>query len=107
MKLGTALVLLGTFLIGAVAISYAREFRAVDSCLDSGGSFDYSRMECDHQSNHPFIRYSERHPSAEFIAASGGLVAVGGLALMIWQRKRGGPVSQPAALDAASPGARL
>jgi hypothetical protein len=89
MRLGVALALLGTFLIGIVAVSYAKEFLAVDSCLDSGGSFDYSRRECDHQSNHPFVRYSERHPAAELIAASGALVAIGGLTLMIWQRKRG------------------
>jgi hypothetical protein len=88
MKLGVALVLLGSLLIGIVAVSYVREFLAVDSCLDGGGSFDYSRMECDHQSNHPFIRYSVRHPSAEFIATFGGLIAVGGLALVVWCFKR-------------------
>ena len=87
MKLGGALVLLGIVLVGAVAVSYAREFVAVDSCLDAGGSFDYSRMECDYRANHPYIRYSVRHPWAEFVAASGGLIAVGGLALVLWLRK--------------------
>ena len=31
------------------------EFLAVDSCLDSGGSFDYVKSVCDHIGNHPFV----------------------------------------------------
>ena len=33
--------------------TWVAEFLAVDACLDSGGSYDYERSVCDHQSSHP------------------------------------------------------
>jgi hypothetical protein len=54
--------------VGAAAIlattvrTYVQEFSAADVCLDRGGSFDYTRMVCDHQLSHPFVPFSTRHP---------------------------------------------
>jgi hypothetical protein len=49
---------------------YSREWLNVDSCLDSGGSFDYSRMVCDYKENHAFVSYSQRHPNSLLIGGS-------------------------------------
>lgn len=49
-----ALVTLPVFVI------YGRESLAVDACLDSGGSFDYARLQCDPQSDHPGVPFSPR-----------------------------------------------
>jgi hypothetical protein len=60
-----------------LSFSYVRETLLVDSCLDSGGSFDYLRMICDREVNHAFIPYSQRHGTliavtflATFVAAA-------------------------------------
>lgn len=39
----------------AVVISWfaSREFRAIDACLDSGGSYVYPTRTCDHEVSHP------------------------------------------------------
>jgi hypothetical protein len=59
-----------SFVVAAVLISplfiYVSEFVAVDRCLDSGGSYDYVRGECDDRENHPYIPFRERH---ELVAA--------------------------------------
>lgn len=74
------LVILGMVLLGVTSARYAREVLAVDSCLDSGGSFDYSTATCDHQQSHPYLAYSHRNPTAQWTAATGGLLMlVGGL----------------------------
>jgi len=38
-----------------LVLPLADEFVAIDSCLDSGGSFDYVRSVCDHSRSHPYI----------------------------------------------------
>jgi hypothetical protein len=51
-------------LVGAplfLIFTYAREALLIDSCLDSGGSFDYLRMICDHEVSHAFVPYHQRH----------------------------------------------
>ena len=73
--------LLGLAVICAVmsireGIRYVSEWSAVDSCLDSGGSFDYVNMKCDHTSNHPFVPFKQRHPVAGWIGFVTGLIAV-------------------------------
>jgi len=55
---------------------YAREFLAVDSCLDSSGSFDYTTMACDHVQNHSYVPYRRRHPAAFPLAFVAAIVAV-------------------------------
>lgn len=39
----------------AVVVTWfaSKEFRAIDACLDSGGSFEYPARSCDHVVNHP------------------------------------------------------
>jgi len=39
----------------AVVISWfaSKEFRAIDACLDSGGSYEYPTRSCDHVVSHP------------------------------------------------------
>jgi hypothetical protein len=61
-------VILMVFLAGAactpwalIVVTYVFETIAVDRCLDSGGSFDYSRMVCDNSRNHPYVSFEERH----------------------------------------------
>lgn len=39
---------------------YSFEFLAVDSCLDSGGSYDYDNNKCDKKADHPYMQYSTR-----------------------------------------------
>lgn len=38
-----------------LALPMADEFVAINSCLDSGGSFDYVRSVCDHSRSHPYM----------------------------------------------------
>ena len=60
--------------------SYASEFVAVDQCLDSGGSYDYARNTCDHERNHPYIGFAERHP--QLVGASPAAVTLSGVLLV-------------------------
>jgi hypothetical protein len=53
------IVLVGAPLL--LGISYVREALLVDSCLDSGGVFDYRTMICDREAGHDFISYGQRH----------------------------------------------
>jgi hypothetical protein len=65
---------LATALLIGVGWRYAHEFYAVDSCLDSSGSFDYSTLTCDHVQNHPYIPYDQRHPATLPVVAVAGIV---------------------------------
>jgi len=46
--------------LGVLIIDYGSEFLAVDSCLDSGGSYNYYENSCDHENNHPYSTYLTR-----------------------------------------------
>ena len=66
-------------LVGAplfLSFGYVREALLVDSCLDSGGSFDFSRMICDRQVGHVFIPYSQRHFTFIIATSLGTVLAV-------------------------------
>ncbi len=90
--LGTALLLVSIVIVTASARTYISETIAVDSCLDSGGSFNYDTMQCDHRTNHPYVPFERRHPGmmrslrirASFLAPLGLL----GLALIVWPPRR-------------------
>ena len=71
----SVLLLVGAPLVAPVTLDYMREFLAVDVCLDSGGSYDYSRSACDTEFGHEFVPYVDRHPAAVGVALL-GLVAV-------------------------------
>jgi hypothetical protein len=60
----------------------ASEFFAVDSCLDTGGSFDYVTGQCDHTNNHPYADTWAQHGKAIFgaficVVIGSGLLFVG------------------------------
>ena len=62
MRIVSILTAVAIVLIAGSGVGYLREFVAVDSCLDSGGSFDYMHSACDHEANHPFVAYRDRYP---------------------------------------------
>jgi hypothetical protein len=49
--------------LGYLARDYGSEFLEVDSCLDRGGSYDYTKHKCDFNKNHPYIPYIGRKTS--------------------------------------------
>jgi len=73
-------LLLATATLLGSGLGYAREFLAVDSCLDSSGSFNYSTMTCDHVQNHPYVPYRRRHPATVPLAVVGAIAAVSAIA---------------------------
>ncbi len=44
------------FSLLAILGAYIYPSVVIDSCLDSGGSFDYEKCECDYTNSHPFIK---------------------------------------------------
>lgn len=40
---------------------YTTEFYAVDSCVDSGGSYDYDKNKCDKKDDHDYSPYHKRN----------------------------------------------
>ena len=51
-------VLLAPLIIGLILALFAPYFlntsSEIDSCLDSGGSYNYDECSCDHKATHPF-----------------------------------------------------
>jgi hypothetical protein len=77
-----SLLVLGAALVARPSFDYVREFLAVDSCLDAGGSFDYTQSRCDHVDNHPFVAYSDRHATALRIGFAGAIILCVGAAML-------------------------
>ena len=51
------------YFVISVGFRYLHEQFVIDRCLSSKhGSFDYSKMSCDVETNHPYISYQGRHP---------------------------------------------
>ena len=84
MRIGVPLLFVGSLAIAIVAVPYTREFLAMDSCLDGGGSFDYLAATCDHAENHPYAPFATRHPLGIPMALAGGVFATVGL--LLWRR---------------------
>jgi hypothetical protein len=62
-------ILAACFLI-FVTYRFSREEFMVDRCLsDLHGSFNYSNMTCDLETNHPYVPYHSRHPRDKWVAA--------------------------------------
>lgn len=61
-----------------------RETRAVDACLDQGGSYDYKAGRCDMAASHAYEPFMERH--GVLIGAT--LVALAGAMVAVWLRRR-------------------
>jgi predicted small lipoprotein YifL len=83
-----SLAIVAMVVLGWIAWGYGREFLAVDSCLDSSGSFDYATMTCDHTDSHPYSPYTQRHPTVTSIAVLAGSVAACGLAGFFLSRRQ-------------------
>lgn len=50
------LTVIAALVLVSVTYRFSREWLMVDRCLsDEHGSFDYSRMSCDLEANHPYI----------------------------------------------------
>jgi hypothetical protein len=63
------LTILSAGILISVTYRYSREWFMVDRCLsDNHGSFDYSRMSCDLENNHPYVLYEVRHPRDRRVA---------------------------------------
>jgi len=80
--IGLAIFLL---LLGYLAKDYGSEFLEADSCLDRGGSYDYTKHKCDFNENHPYISYVERNKTLILICIS---MSLGGLLSSIIIRRR-------------------
>jgi hypothetical protein len=53
-----------------VTYRFVREELIVDRCLSGNhGSFNYSNMTCDLETNHPYVSYRVRHPRDKRSAA--------------------------------------
>jgi hypothetical protein len=65
--------------LGYLATDYAAEFLAVDSCLDSGGSYDYDKNKCDKKDKHEYSPYSQR--KQDLILTCVGLSLLGSVVL--------------------------
>jgi hypothetical protein len=61
-----------------------RETRAVDACLEQGGSYDYRAGECDLAQTHAYEPFMDRH--GVLIGAT--LVALVGAGVAVWLRRR-------------------
>lgn len=61
MRVKTLLILV--LIIPAVILAgfYVRERYLVDTCIDNGGSFNYTTMTCDLSVSHPYIPFVYRH----------------------------------------------
>lgn len=60
---------------------YMLEAQEVARCLDAGGSWDYVKGVCDHETSHEFVTFMTRHG---FWVNSGMLVAIVGLMMGTW-----------------------
>ncbi|WP_027858371.1 hypothetical protein [Marinobacterium jannaschii] len=58
LRIGLVLLVLPCLLLMGI---YLSELSEVESCLDSGGSFDYSQSVCDMNTEHPFQPFIQRH----------------------------------------------
>lgn len=52
-------------------------FLTSNSCLETGGSFDFSQVRCDFRQSHPYVTFDLWPFRAAFAGACAGLVLVG------------------------------
>ncbi|MEN6348891.1 MAG: hypothetical protein ABFD08_05750 [Syntrophomonas sp.] len=68
-----------------LAKDFGYEYMEVDSCLDSGGSYDYKNSKCDKNENHVFVSYGERR---EELVLSCIAVSVSGVVVLTLTRRK-------------------
>ena len=74
------LALLAACFLISFAYRFSREQFVVDRCLSAyHGSFNYSTMSCDLETNHPYISYQTRHPRDK----QNFLIALGSFAVFL------------------------
>lgn len=61
-----------------------RETRAVDDCVEQGGSWDYQTGRCDMARTHAYEPFLERHG----VLTGATMVALGGAGVALWLRRR-------------------
>jgi hypothetical protein len=61
-----------------------RETRAVDACVEQGGSYDYKAGECDLAQSHAYEPFMERHG----VVIGATVVALVGAGIAVWLRRR-------------------
>ncbi len=92
-------LLLAIFSAGVlISVSYRflHEEVMVDQCLSGKhGSFDYSSMSCDLETNHPYIAYSVRNPHDRQIAVLSFLSFVVFVSRWFYRRTKAGKLSTP------------
>src|SRR5437899_1185031 len=90
--LGACVLFVAAATVAPPTRMFASEWLTVDACLDSGGSFNYAAMECDHVTNHPYVSFERRHPgrlhSLRVRASVCAPVGLLGLALLVWPKRR-------------------
>ena len=82
LKRGSAVVLAAFLAAMPLAAIYLTEANSVDSCLDGGGSYDYTLGTCDHKVNHPYVAFAERRPTL-LMATPVAMVAAGTLTAIL------------------------
>lgn len=66
------LTLVAAFCVVSITYRVSYDWWLVDDCLSGKhGSFDYSKMSCDLEENHPYIPYRARHPHDKQIGLLG------------------------------------
>ena len=91
MAVPISLVLVAIALWFPLILTWAPEWLAADRCLDAGGSFDYARMECDFNSNHPYVPFAARHwrlVETVPLAILGSAVCLAAAIARIWSMRR-------------------
>jgi hypothetical protein len=81
-------VLAAILVVAPLVAAYVREARLVSLCKEIGGSFNYSAMACDTETQHPYVPFGSRH------LGLAGITLIVLLSLMIakyvkWRRRLG------------------
>jgi hypothetical protein len=80
--------LVASLILASGAYSYFRESEDVDACLDAQhGSFDYQKMVCDLNENHPYVLYETRHPGEKFKGVMAFVVVLASFGSYVLARK--------------------
>lgn len=69
MRVKTLLIIVLIMPAVILAGLYVRELYLVDACIDSGGSFNYETMTCNHAVLHPYVPFLARYRAFPLIVA--------------------------------------
>jgi hypothetical protein len=83
-----SLAIVAALVMGLVVFRFLSEDTLVDMCLDvQHGSFDYSKMVCDTNENHPYVAYGIRHPHDRAVGTAALLGILLSSSGYIWTKK--------------------